>query len=269
MKNPWQKLNPSPFENENIYCPGDEGFIKKFLEENSELITADTALKLNIIPQHYIGNILKSKILILSLNPGYNEEYQSNYNDDKNFQTSIKNNLLLNSYTKFYALDIEKRNKVLGYWGKKLNLFFNSNCSEQNIVSKFYTSLDPTFNNSFQNILDQNFSIIDFFPYHSKKYFDKYDKIGLDKKGRPDYLPSQKFVFGIIKQRIVQGDVKIIIMRSKTKWLKAIKELEYYDNTFVCSNYQNPSLNSIYKLVELKKNSEKVFCDMSLDGQLK
>ena len=92
----------------------------------------------------------------------------------------------------------------------------------------------------------KNIALVEFFPYHSKKYNNCYNKLGEDDEDQKDYLPSQKFVFELIRKRLKaeNDNVIIIISRSRSKWFEAIKELKNYSNCYILSNPQNPSFES-------------------------
>ena len=74
-------------------------------------------LKLDVYPQHFVGDIENASILILSLNPGYNDEYKELYDKNIDYQNTIKNNLEL-SNSRFHAFDLSTENN-LGYWDNR------------------------------------------------------------------------------------------------------------------------------------------------------
>lgn len=72
--------------------------------------------------------------------------------------------------------------------------------------------------------------------------------------GMPLYLSS----FDIIKNRIKQKDVKIILTRSFKRWYEAIPELKNYENCFEVNNPSNPSLKpkNILKVTRVSVESK-------------
>ena len=64
-----------------------------------------------------------------------------------------------------------------------------------------------------------------------------------EKLANKDYLPSQKFVFEILKERIEDenDDVVIILLRGQSLWHKAIRGLENYKKRYHATSPQNPS----------------------------
>ncbi|MEY8461866.1 hypothetical protein [Streptococcus merionis] len=230
MENPWKKVS----SNKNLIVPKeDEKYIKKLLSSPKYgKLKAEQQLKLNIYPQHFVGDIKNSKIIILSLNPGYSSEYYDFYQNEDKYRDILKNNLeLKEKEVKFHAFDYSTTEKR-GYWDKKLYPWFKNYIDEKrsnNENGLKSNKLDTYFTNTV--------SLIEFFPYHSEKYSDIFDMIA-----DGEYLPSQKFIFNLIENRIKNKDVIIILARSFKKWYQAIPNLMNYEKCFEVSNPQNPSL---------------------------
>ena len=79
----------------------------------------------------------------------------------------------------------------------------------------------------------QNISIIQFFPYHTKKYKN------IPKRLLKGYLESQDYNFELVKQAIERKAI-IIILRSKKLWFEAIPDLDNERTRFT-----NSALNTI------------------------
>jgi hypothetical protein len=248
MQNPW--LNIYISEDKQIYAAKDDyDYIQKLLQSTKyKSLTQNKkknyALKLNLYPQHFVGDIRNSKIIILSLNPGYNEKYRDSYLKKPKYATTIKNNLRLNKKTKFHAFDLSTPDDK-GYWDKKLNVWFESKIKEKlnnNKEGNSSEELDKYFTNMI--------SLAEFFPYHSESYNELYDKIANE-----DFLPTQQYVFDIIKNRIndEKDNVIIILSRSFKKWYDAIPELKKYEYCFETNNPSNPSfkLENIQKVIRI------------------
>ena len=226
MENVWKSITE---ENGKYFASSDKIFLDK-IEDNLK-----SKLDLSIIPLHFIGDISKAKVLVLNLNPGINKKNLSFYKDNEEYQKKIINNLTFKD-PKFFEFDYYTENNE-GYWSR-LSPLFSDKYSEKiakNKISKDTKDLDIFFT--------KNIALVEFFPYHSKKYNNCYDMLGKSKEGKKDYLPSQKFVFELIKERLNNSadDVIIIISRSRSKWFEAIKELKNYSNCYILSNPQNPS----------------------------
>lgn len=236
MQNPW--LNIYISKDKQIYSAKDDyDYIHKLLQSTkykSLTLNKDKnyALKLNLYPQHFVGDIRNSKIIILSLNPGYNEKYRDSYFKHSKYATTIKNNLRLNGKTKFHAFDLSTPDDK-GYWDKKLNVWF-----EDKIKEKLNNNMEGYSSEELDEYFTRMISLAEFFPYHSESYNELYDKIA-----DGDYLPTQQYVFDIIKDRIKdeKDNVIIILSRSFKKWYDAIPELKKYRYCFETNNPSNPS----------------------------
>lgn len=222
-------------------------------------------LKLDIYPQHFVGDIENASILILSLNPGYNDEYKELYDKNIDYQNTIKNNLEL-SNSRFHAFDLSTENN-LGYWGEKLKHW---------IIDKEFKDRNENENNHIIDSLKKlgnNIALAEFFPYHSVSYDNWFDKIPTkvkkDKRDERQYLPTQDFLFNIIRERIKKGDVTIILTRAFKKWYEAIPELENYEQCYEVSNPNNPSLktNLIFKVKResVQKNLDNLLLTINQD----
>ena len=57
-------------------------------------------------------------------------------------------------------------------------------------------------------------------------------------------MPSQKFVFEVLKERIEDkiDDVVIVLLRGQSLWHKAIPELKDYKERYHVTSWQNPSI---------------------------
>jgi len=215
MKNPWEKLMNQK-QNDFYVLEEDAEIIKNFNEylkgfKDSENYRIHT----EIMPAPFMGDVLNSKIVILTLNPGYDKD------EDKN------------EYYDYYKSYWEKQ-IVHEYPVPEYPLF----CFEEKYVEKsnyWKKKLYPLIQVSSVEKVAKNISIIEFFPYHSEKYRD------IPKKISKDYLISQQYNFQLVRKAI-ERDAIIVIQRGKRLWEKAIPELIEYENQgklFKTNSYGN------------------------------
>lgn len=233
IDNPWKHIDFN-VEKNRIVAEEDKDCIENLLKTDKYAkLKEKYKLKLDVYPQHFVGDIENARILILSLNPGYNENYKETYNKNIDYQEEIKNNLQLTS-RRFYAFDFPTE-KELGYWSNKLKhwIIQEKKRKEPNNNEDITISLAKLAN---------NIALAEFFPYHSSSYNALFDKINNN-----CYLPTQKFLFDKIKYRINKNDgLTIIIARSFRRWYEAIPELKDYERCYEVSNPSNPSFKPEY-----------------------
>lgn len=215
MKNPWEKL---PKQNNFYVLEEDAEIINKF---NEYINKYDEKYRIHseIMPAPFMGDILNSKIVILTLNPGF---------DPKEAKRD------------FY----EKYKK---YWEKQIvHLFPDPNyplfCFEKKYVTYsnyWQIKLNPLIQVSSVEKVAKNISIIQFFPYHSEKFRN------IPKKISKDYLISQQYNFHLVRKAI-ERDAIIVIQRGERLWKEAIPELEKIDNKnnfYKTNSYLNPIMS--------------------------
>ena len=274
MENPWIDTASEIYNGEKIIVStADQKYIKKLLnskkyppvdkvdddasEETKKAAEEKYKLQLSVYPQHFVGNIDKAKIIILSLNPGYSTEYYDAYKNriNKNgtkYEQTIKENLeMVRPF--FHAFELSNESD-LGYWGNKMKCWVEDYDKKDN--KKIIESLKK---------ITENIALAEFFPYHSISYNGMYDKLGKGTSSNSnrkikDYLPTQKFLFEKIKKRIDDKNDKVIIIltRSFAKWYEAIPELKNYENCFEVNNPNHPSLKpeNILKVTRVSVESK-------------
>lgn len=266
MENPWIDTTSEIYNGEKIIvATADLKYIKKLLnskkyppvdkvdddasEETKKAAEEKYKLQLSVYPQHFVGNIDKAKIIILSLNPGYSTEYYEAYKNriNKNgtkYEQTIKENLEMKRPF-FHAFELANESD-LGYWGNKMKCWVEGYDKKDN--EELIESLKK---------ITKDIALAEFFPYHSISYNDMYDKLGKgtspnSNRKIKDYLPTQKFLFEKIKKRIddKNDEVIIILTRSFAKWYEAIEGLRDYKHCYEVNNTRNFSLNpaQIYKV---------------------
>jgi hypothetical protein len=217
MNNPWEKL---PKQNNFYVLEEDAEIINQFNEylknyKDDEIYRIHT----EIMPAPFMGDVLNSKIVILTLNPGYDsDEESSDYylNYIPYWEKQIIHEFPVPEYPLFCFDDeyVEKSD----YWKIKLNPIIQVSTVEK--VAK-------------------NISIIEFFPYHSEKYRD------IPKKISKDYLISQQYNFHLVRKAI-ERDAIIVIQRGERLWKEAIPELKILEgqkNLYRTNSYGNPIMS--------------------------
>jgi len=190
-KNPWNDILTITNGNEKIIVARDDWEqIKDYLDQKTK---DEYKLQLDVYPQHYVGNIKTAKIIVLSKNPGYSEDFKNLYEDNKEYQQTCLNNLQLKeNEVKFHAFDLDQGDKF-GYWGKRFKHWFKD--VKTNDELKKYSSW-----------FSEYVALAEYFPYHSIKYDSKLDK--------SSYLPTQQFLFNLIGERIADKDDYVTIIPS-------------------------------------------------------
>lgn len=264
MENPWINTTSEIYNDEEIIvATADLKYIKKLLdskkyppvdkvdddanEKTKKAAKEKYKLRLNVYPQHFVGDIDNAKIIILSLNPGYSTEYYDAYKNSTYYEQIIKENLEMKQPF-FHAFELANESD-LGYWGNKMKCWVEGYDKKDN--EELIESLKK---------ITKDIALAEFFPYHSISYNDMYDKLGKgtspnSNRKIKDYLPTQKFLFEKIKKRIDDKDDKddkviIILTRSFAKWYEAIEGLRDYEYCYEVNNTRNFSLNpaQIYKV---------------------
>lgn len=189
--------------------PDDENIIVKYNNKSKE----SNRFVLHKLPKPYRGNLKDPKLVILSLNPGFNErvnhtmfnmlapKYQCDFID------VCRKNLLLEDGCRIISNDVDDICDN-GYWSSKLaELELNNDAN----LSKI--------------------GLIQFIPYASKHFNSWKDEAS---------LRTQDFTKKIIRHILHETDARFLIMRSKAKWMKLIgNEMETHNDRFLY-NDNNP-----------------------------
>jgi hypothetical protein len=175
LTNPWRGLPKKP----PYILPEDARAIAEFQRRFPNEIIDDS------LPEPYIGDVLRARVLILGLNPGHRDDDKI-WHSRPTFGERWRRSLLFRSSSfPFYPLDPELANSpVAQWWNARLGDFI------QHVgVHK----------------LAKTIAAIEWFPYHSRKanktirFFSK----------RPS-LPSQRFSFGVLQKAI--GDCNKVVI---------------------------------------------------------
>ena len=235
-KNPWNDiLTTTNKGKEAIVARDDWKIIQTILEsENNNNSTKSTELHLNFYPQQFVGDIKNSDVIILAKNPGYSDEYEKLYNNNKDYQQTCLDSLQLKKVG-FHAFNLDEGDE-LGYAAKKFKYWFeDAGMGEQFKTNKDYKEHVDWFT--------KHIALAEFFPYHSDKYNETISKI-VKKNG---YLPTQRFLFDLIKERIADESkppVTILIARGYAEWTNAIPELKTYETCYRSTSPQAASVRA-------------------------
>jgi len=237
MENPWLELIYSN-DKSNFILANERDIISRFNEKNG-LLGPDNYynyhIHTDIMPAPFMGDVHNSPIVLLTLNPGWDEKEL-----EKDFY---------NLYSSYWE-SMMKHEFIL----PDLPLF----CLEDQYaaISPYWVSkLQPLISRTSKEAVAKNISVIQFFPYQSKKYKPLYKGLSAD------YMDSQKYNFELVKLAIDRKAL-IVILRSRRIWFDAVKELETYDHVLFTKSVLNPILSennlgtSFFEIVErIKKNS--------------
>lgn len=225
MINPWNEFQDNP-KQDYLILEADKLVIDKFNDTTNETYRIHT----EIMPAPFMGNVLNSPVLLLLLNPGFDEEEErmNYYNLYRHYwENEIQHKYSVPELPLFCLED--KYINFSNYWQKKLNHLISATSKEA--VAK-------------------NISIAQFFPYHSKKYKS------IPKKILSGYLESQKYNFYLV-QKAIDRKATIIVLRGKKLWFEAIPSLKEYENICFTNSYLNTILSK-NNLTEFDKIVEKI-----------
>ncbi len=200
--NPWKELSEKIERNffnliEENSLDADKKVIGNFNEKQSELYK----LRTSMMPAHFTGNILNSKIVLLASNPGYVEKEVENFYSNPKFMKERISDLTFLSDS-FISND-DERIKESPYWNQKLR----------------WLTEEVGF-----DIVSKNVSLLQFNPYHSIK-FKKVPKKFFKNTNTSNYLKSQNYGFDLLRNCIKQ-DKLIVVLRSKKEWFKAVSRIK-------------------------------------------
>lgn len=217
-KNPWKEL----FENKSIeelrksICECNTEFViqkdKTIIRNHNNDPKCKEPFVLFKLPKPFRGNLKDPKLVILSLNPGFNERVNKtlfNILDtkfQKDFIEICRNNLLLEDNCLVITPGVDDVCDN-GYWTRQLSDLKKDGAN----LSKI--------------------GLIQFIPYASKNFDSWKDEANLE---------SQKFTQNIIQRILKESENTLfLIMRSKDKWEKLIgDEMKKYESRFLYS--RNP-----------------------------
>lgn len=203
-KNPWLNITEENIAQCDKEFFDKEGSVKEYAKKINEKFP-DVELAFDCLPDPFSGNP-DGKVYCLNMNPG---KPDSCFDGDENFVNATKKNLALNSESCFWANTLVNKCGET-HAGVDWLLKRTGQIGE---IAKNYKD--------FEGVSSDEIFFIEYFPYHSTKGFNF-----------PKDLPSYKFSNDLIVEAIKNKKI-IIIMRSVSKWLERIPELETYDKLYV------------------------------------
>ena len=199
MENPWKKLpSQSPY-----VLSDDRDVLSKINRiENFEF---------DILPEPFLGSIDTAKVILLNLNPGFDDEDGPTHSREDFIEALQRNLQQVPSECPFYPLDPRfSDTPVYKWWNKKLRELIEK-CGRITV--------------------SKNVACIEFFPYHS-----------LSKVRMKQTIPSQQYNFYIVRQAM-KDNKTILIMRARREWFSCIPELEMYPYLLGLNSSQNVSVS--------------------------
>lgn len=193
----------------------------------------DTRLRLDLLPQPFVGDIENASVIICSLNPGFeeNDVEVENPANPQNHADDILNQLSKSAPKSMFWLT-EKKPLLSGtekekplfsggakYWQGKFNQK-NPNESFVKAVIRGYCdngikkSEDDVF-----KLLSEKIALIELFPYHSEKFDRKYLKCESTEKIR-------EYVCNTLIKNAAENDQLICFARSYKEWTRGMTVAE-------------------------------------------
>jgi hypothetical protein len=202
MHNPWAELPSQP----PFVLPSDRLAIDEFNASADGL----HKIRTEVLPEPFLGP-LDTKVVLLNLNPGFDDRDQSLYEQSCGraaWQKNIRHQPL--DYP-FYLLDPQfKAWPGPRWWLRKLK--------------------EPIEISNVKTVANQ-ICCIEHFPYHSTKY-----------KDIPGVLDSQKYSFYLV-ERAIDRNAIIILMRGEKLWCEAVPRLGSHNNLFRLNSHQNVAIS--------------------------
>jgi hypothetical protein len=202
MKNPWLALPRRP----PFVLPADRAAVLAF----NRTTTSSSRLRLGLLPTPFLGNPRTARVLVLQLNPGF-EDSDTRLNHQHDFVVAARANLRhkATDYPTF-TLDPRWKKSAGGRWlRQRLRELLaavdqNPECGELKVARRLM--------------------IVDFHGYHARRY-----------QQIPVTLPSQNYSFELVRRAISHG-YPIVLARGERQWRVAVPELESYNLAFTMSN---------------------------------
>lgn len=201
MGNPWTDLPATaPY-----VLPTDRPQVESF--NRSRMATEERRLRLDVLPEPYIGRI-DAPVVLLNINPGYTPEDVRFTNDEYARDQWRRNVLHQPADYPFYPLDPKLEWTPTAHWWTRRLRSLLAEVDRQAIANALLC--------------------IEYFAYHSCRdpHF-------------PGEVPSQAYSFALVDQAIDRG-ATILIMRGVRAWRHRIPRLNGYANTFDTKNPRAP-----------------------------
>lgn len=236
IRNPWCKL-VNDKDRHNFILKEEQSIIGKFNAKVSD----DYKIHTSIFPAPFMGIVQTAPVIILVLNPGY---------DEKEEEVGYYRN-----YESWWLKQIQHISPL-----EDLPLF----CLDDEYIAQspyWKQKLQPLIDKVGREIIARNVGKIQFFPYHSRKFKPIYKKL-LREEEFTSYLPSQKYNFQLVR-KAMERKALIIIPRSRKYWFEAIPDLQNYSKLHFTNSYgniifseKNLGLNSFEIIVDKLNNNK-------------
>ena len=169
----------------------------------------DFKYDINLMPEPFFGTP-EAPIVVLNLNPGISSEEEIFHSQPAFMEKAWAS--LTNSLRPYPFLHLQDSITTPGeIWWRKRTRELEAD-----------TSLE---------LVSKSLLCVQFFPYHSKMFSPK-----------TPFIPSQEYGFHLVRNAMHRGS-EIIIMRSKSLWMKKIPELLSYRNLHIAKNPRSPYIS--------------------------
>ena len=219
--NPWLYMAKEIENNEYVKAgeyvhPQDKEVIERYAASD---LKDEFKLQLSMIPKPFMGNPLDAEVVVLTLNPGYNEKYDV---DEYEKCTPEQRKRFIETKCRIMALQDDRciqdgENEYMNlpeasYWKNKL---------------KTVLAISPDAN--------KKLAIIEYMGYSSRMYKDIPRKLFTNGS---TLLPTQEYTIRLVRY-LMQQDKVIVITRAANKWFEHIPELKYYKKKIMLNSPQN------------------------------
>jgi len=216
--NPWQStyVNPNPAA---LYDPDAEWLLvgdKKMIKDFNEKADKDYRFELGMRPEPFNGNPLRSKVVILSLNPGYVDRVNNLFarllqmvqplGEAVKQHKDLQLKLAVSSF--FCQRNPNKNSGALSYLDAHCML---DDWYWYDIFKDFREKAELEPENDTDDIIFNHTSLVQYVGYHSKSFKSLYN-----------ILPSQRFTKLLIQYLALHTDTLFVVSRSKSEWKKLI-----------------------------------------------
>lgn len=200
VPNPWREIEPGP-------PPYRASVDRPVIERHNRRVEALHRCPLDVYPEPYLGDP-NAPVLLLNLNPGYNEESPRFHAQPAVTDLCIRNLRHEGSEYPFYALHPQYlRCGGSSWWSQSLQYWIREYGAER---------------------VSRAFFVIEMFPYSSVRY-----------RALSEPLPSQQYSLALVEAKL-QAGCTAVIMRQETNWKQRVPALR---NAFVVNNPQSKSLS--------------------------
>lgn len=218
--NPWQSAYVNP-NRSVLYDPDAEWLLvddEKMIKEFNEKADNDHCFELGMRPEPFNGNPLRSKVVILSLNPGY--KYRVNNLVARLLQMIQPIEKVVKQHK-----DLQLKLSVNSFFCKRNNNMAGNALSYRDahcmlddwywydIFKDFRKEAGLPEENDENDVIFNNVSVVQYVGYLSKSW-----------KSLPKFLPSQRFTRMLIHYLSLNTDTLFVVSRSEELWKRLIGE---------------------------------------------